>query len=179
VKSIKIDFWFKVIIVFLVLACKLEKDENINANDVNEEIRNRKPVRITAAEVLTACNEFGERFATYIPSNVDFCAAPAEASKILPDSLSRFCKEVRAVCESSQAIYPKEAMLLKAYQEAQMQNHLVQGNLQAINDSTTLYTFGITGGMITFELNRREVAKAIYRQKTKPKNWFKKDTSAR
>ncbi len=168
------NIWLKVIILVCLYGCKLEKDENIDAGTVNEEIRNRKPIRITAGEVLSVCNQYGEIFSAYYAADSDYCGIVGQTPNRLPDSLAYLCKDIRVVCTQEMAVYEKEKMLFLSYREAYNQGIHAGGSLQSINDSTTLYTYGVKGGMITFELNRREIAKMIYRKKTEPKNWFKK-----
>ncbi len=170
--NFRLIFKFSLIILFAASGCRLEKDENIDANAVNNEIRNRKPVRITSGEIMAVCAEYGEKFAAFIPKEIDFCSG--HTVDFLPDSLKPFCKVIRVVCAENEAVYDKERLIYQAYTQANSQGISAAGNLQAINDSTTLYTFPVGRAMLSFEINRKAIAKAIYRKKTEPKNWFKK-----
>lgn len=121
-------------------ACNLKTSDQIDADKVNQEIRDRKIRRFTDAEIADAAYKFGRHLADTL--SAPLAQAPCESSvlALLPAEARAAVAEAQVVCTPPQQVSEKEAMIWQAYQYNTQQQLPLTDNSQKINDSLFLYT---------------------------------------
>ncbi|MGF1532174.1 MAG: hypothetical protein ACFCUI_00595 [Bernardetiaceae bacterium] len=121
----------------LLCACTIPPEKRVATPEVVEEVENRKILRLSDAQIVSGAQRWGSLLANQLNTLDSLPLGLLSVAQTWPDSISEMIQNVYIHSDTTQARFPKEAVVLKAYFSAPDSVPL-EDNIQKINDQDAL-----------------------------------------
>ena len=162
------------ILLLTMTGCGLKTDPRIDANKVNSEIKNRKPVRIFDSDRNTAATGLSTYLTTDAENVVakfsDICSVSLDSIK-LEKIWEPLMLEVQVICDDAQGLSVKEKEIWDSYTNAHVSGSTTSSNMHRLPNSEWLISVPkVQGDSLTLlyvKMTKPGLSKWVYQVKTR------------